>query len=76
MTKFTRAGCVTFALAATKRFPWREVPLYWTAQVAGGILGTLVGGRVLARIPEIYFRRTVSLLILALGMVMLSGITR
>src|SRR6201997_573668 len=40
------SGChinpaVTFALAATKRFPWREVPLYWTAQVAGGILGAL-----------------------------------
>ena len=35
------SGChinpaVTFALAATKRFPWRTVPHYWTAQVAGG----------------------------------------
>jgi uncharacterized membrane protein YfcA len=46
------------------------------AMVAGGIIGTLAGGRVLARIPEIYFRRTVSLLILALGVVMLSGITK
>jgi glycerol uptake facilitator protein len=40
------SGChinpaVTFALAATKRFPWREVPLYWGAQVAGGIAGAL-----------------------------------
>src|SRR6059036_2235996 len=35
------SGChinpaVTFALAATKRFPWRELPSYWAAQVAGG----------------------------------------
>ena len=40
------SGChinpaVTFALAATKRFPWREVPLYWAAQVAGGVVGAL-----------------------------------
>jgi glycerol uptake facilitator protein len=40
------SGChinpaVTFALAATKRFPWGEVPLYWVAQVAGGIAGAL-----------------------------------
>src|SRR2546425_6833376 len=38
------SGChinpaVTFALAATKRFPWREVPQYWAAQVAGGVAG-------------------------------------
>jgi len=38
------SGChinpaVTFALAVTKRFPWREVPLYCGAQVAGGIAG-------------------------------------
>jgi glycerol uptake facilitator len=40
------SGChinpaVTFALAVTKRFPWREVPSYWGAQVAGGIAGAL-----------------------------------
>jgi glycerol uptake facilitator protein len=40
------SGChinpaVTFALAATKRFPWSEVPVYWAAQVAGGIAGAL-----------------------------------
>jgi glycerol uptake facilitator protein len=40
------SGChinpaVTFALAVTKRFPWREVPTYWSAQVAGGVLGGL-----------------------------------
>ena len=30
---------VTFGLAATKRFPWREVPTYWAAQVLGAVLG-------------------------------------
>jgi glycerol uptake facilitator protein len=38
------SGChinpaVTFALALTKRFPWREVPTYWAAQVVGGLVG-------------------------------------
>jgi len=38
------SGChinpaVTFGLAVTKRFPWRQVPSYWAAQVAGGIAG-------------------------------------
>jgi len=38
------SGChinpaVTFALAATKRFPWREVPLYWGGQVLGAVAG-------------------------------------
>jgi glycerol uptake facilitator protein len=38
------SGChinpaVTFALAATKRFPWRELPTYWAAQVVGAVLG-------------------------------------
>jgi glycerol uptake facilitator protein len=40
------SGChinpaVTFALAATKRFPWREVPAYWGAQVVGAVIGAL-----------------------------------
>src|SRR6201994_5225173 len=40
------SGChinpaVTFALAATKRFPWREVPMYWSSQVVGATLGAL-----------------------------------
>jgi glycerol uptake facilitator protein len=40
------SGChinpaVTFALAVTKRFPWREVPLYWGAQIVGGVAGAL-----------------------------------
>src|SRR3954468_18030162 len=38
------SGChinpaVTFSLAATKRFPWREVPTYWAAQVVGAVAG-------------------------------------
>jgi glycerol uptake facilitator protein len=38
------SGChinpaVTFALAVTKRLPWSDVPLYWGAQLAGGIAG-------------------------------------
>jgi uncharacterized membrane protein YfcA len=49
----------------------------WIAiMVAGGAIGTLAGGKVLARIPETYFRRLVSLLILALGIVMLSGLAK
>jgi glycerol uptake facilitator protein len=38
------SGChinpaVTFALALRKRFPWREVPAYWSAQVVGAVIG-------------------------------------
>jgi glycerol uptake facilitator protein len=38
------SGChinpaVTFALAATKRFPWREVPAYVSAQFIGAVAG-------------------------------------
>jgi glycerol uptake facilitator protein len=40
------SGChinpaVTFGLAVTKRFPWREVPVYWAAQAIGAVLGGL-----------------------------------
>src|SRR5438552_12119764 len=36
------SGChinpaVTFALAMTKRFPWREGPMYWGSQIVGAI---------------------------------------
>jgi len=38
------SGChinpaVTFALAVTKRHPWREVPAYWGGQLAGAVVG-------------------------------------
>jgi glycerol uptake facilitator protein len=38
------SGChinpaVTFALALTKRVPWREVPVYVSSQVAGAVIG-------------------------------------
>src|SRR5260221_6685043 len=38
------SGChinpaVTFALAITKRFPWKELPIYWGAQFIGAIIG-------------------------------------
>jgi glycerol uptake facilitator protein len=40
------SGChinpaVTFGLALRKRFPWREVPAYWGAQVVGAVIGAL-----------------------------------
>ncbi|HEX4716917.1 MAG TPA: MIP/aquaporin family protein [Thermoleophilaceae bacterium] len=40
------SGChinpaVTFSLAATKRFPWREVPVYWVSQFIGAVIGAL-----------------------------------
>ena len=50
--------------------------LWIAVMVAGVAIGTIAGGRALARIPEIYFRRLVSLLILALGIVMLSGLAK
>src|ERR1700716_2712569 len=38
------SGChinpaVTFALAVTKRFPWKEVPIYWASQYIGAVIG-------------------------------------
>jgi glycerol uptake facilitator protein len=33
---------VTFALALSNRFKWAQVPLYWIAQVLGGIAGAFI----------------------------------
>jgi uncharacterized membrane protein YfcA len=54
----------------------QRLALWIGVMVAGAIIGTLAGGRILRRIPEITFRRLVSLLILALGVVMLSGLAK
>jgi uncharacterized protein len=54
----------------------QRLGLWIAVMTVGGAIGTIAGGRVLARIPEIYFRRLVSLLILALGVVMLTGIAK
>lgn len=40
------SGChlnpaVTFAFAVTRRFPWKDVPVYWSSQYAGALLGAL-----------------------------------
>ena len=49
----------------------------WIAlMVTGAAIGTIAGGRVLARLPEIYFRRLVALLILSLGIVMVIHVAR
>ena len=49
----------------------------WIAlMVTGAAIGTIAGGRVLARLPEIYFRRLVSLLILSLGIVMVIHVAK
>src|SRR3954451_20520144 len=47
------SGChinpaVTFALAATKRVPWREVPAYRVGQCIGAVLGALAIGALSA----------------------------
>ena len=53
---------------------WRSLVPLWpeiVAAVAGVLLGTVVGVRVLRRIPERVFRPSVSILVTALGLYML-----
>jgi glycerol uptake facilitator protein len=33
---------VTFGLAVSNRFQWREVPLYWLFQILGGVVGAFI----------------------------------
>jgi glycerol uptake facilitator protein len=33
---------VTFALAVSNRFRWKDVPLYWIVQCAGGVVGAFI----------------------------------
>lgn len=52
----------------------KEIAGLWPfllAAVAGAVIGTVVGGRLLKRIPESIYRRLVSGLVLALGIFML-----
>jgi uncharacterized membrane protein YfcA len=52
---------------------WRDLAAEWptiAVATAGVLAGTLVGERVLRRVPEPVFRRAVAALILALGVVM------
>jgi uncharacterized protein len=52
----------------------REMASLWPVLVtatAGAILGTVVGERILKRVPEPIYRRVVSALVLALGVLML-----
>jgi glycerol uptake facilitator protein len=49
------SGChinpaVTVALAATRKFPWRDVPGYIAAQVTGAVLGSLAIVGVLGKV--------------------------
>src|SRR5260370_10394876 len=50
------SGChinpaVTFALAVTNRFPWKEVPVYWVTQYAHAILRAFAIWAVFAHNP-------------------------
>jgi glycerol uptake facilitator protein len=33
---------VTFALAVSNRFQWKDVPVYWIVQCAGGVIGAFI----------------------------------
>ncbi|HEY1939361.1 MAG TPA: sulfite exporter TauE/SafE family protein [Candidatus Angelobacter sp.] len=54
----------------------RRLAAWIAAMVAGAVIGTLAGGKVLARIPETYFRRLVGVLVLALGIMMIYDVAK
>lgn len=37
---------ISLSLALVRRFRWRDVPLYWVAQILGGIAGALIIGGI------------------------------
>jgi glycerol uptake facilitator protein len=48
------SGChinpaITFAMALTRRLPWREAPVYWVAQYVGAVLGAFAIWAVFGR---------------------------
>jgi uncharacterized membrane protein YfcA len=55
---------------------WHEVLSVWPSLViatAGVVLGTAFGTRVLGRIPERVFRRTIAVFLLGLGIYMVAA---
>lgn len=44
---------VTFGFALSRHFPWRSVPVYWAAQVAGAVLASLTLRVILGRIGAV-----------------------
>lgn len=56
---------------ASEAHQMANVWLYLVVGTAGVVAGTLIGKRVLTRIPEQVFRRVVAVIILALGMALL-----
>lgn len=55
---------------------WREIAAIWplvALATLGVVIGTALGTRVLGRLPQRVFRRTVAVLLLALGVTMLAA---
>jgi hypothetical protein len=56
---------------------WRALAAIWpaiTIAVLGALLGTIVGRRALEHLPQLWFRRTVAVVLLALGVALLLGV--
>lgn len=53
---------------------YAEIAAMWTSvalATVGAVIGTILGSRVLRRIPEVWFRRVLAVVLAALGLVML-----